>query len=109
MYKAAVIGDYDSIYGFGALGLDVFPTDGDLTQAAHQLRRLCEGNYAVVYITESLAQELSHELEHYSTAPLPAIIPIPGVTGNTGVGIRNVKHFVEQAVGSDIIFNDKNG
>ena len=54
MYKAAVIGDYDSIYGFGALGLDVFPTDGDLTQAAHQLRRLCEGNYAVVYITVAL-------------------------------------------------------
>ena len=25
MYKIAVIGDYDSIYGFAALGLDTFP------------------------------------------------------------------------------------
>ena len=81
MYKAAVIGDYDSIYGFGALGLDVFPTDGDLTQAAHQLRRLCEGNYAVVYITEALAQELSHELEHYSTAPPAGHYPHPRGNG----------------------------
>ena len=37
---------------------------------------------------------------------LPAIIPIPGVTGNTGMGIKMVKKSVEQAVGSDIIFND---
>ncbi len=30
MYRAAVIGDRDSIYGFAALGLDVFPVeDGD--------------------------------------------------------------------------------
>ena len=25
MHKVAVIGDYDSIYGFSALGLDTFP------------------------------------------------------------------------------------
>ena len=25
MYKIAVVGDYDSIYGFAALGLDTFP------------------------------------------------------------------------------------
>ncbi len=25
MYKIAVLGDYDSIYGFAALGLDTFP------------------------------------------------------------------------------------
>ena len=25
MYKIAVVGDYDSIFGFAALGLDTFP------------------------------------------------------------------------------------
>ena len=25
MYKIAVLGDYDSIYGFGAIGMDTFP------------------------------------------------------------------------------------
>ena len=27
MYKIAVLGDRDSIYGFGALGLEVFPVE----------------------------------------------------------------------------------
>ena len=69
MYKAAVIGDYDSIYGFAALG---------------------------------------EELDAYRTQQLPAIILIPGVSGNTGAGIAMVKKSVEQAVGSDIIFNNQN-
>ncbi len=32
MYKIAVLGDYDSIYGFAALGLDTFPVS-DLEEA----------------------------------------------------------------------------
>ena len=102
MYRAAVIGDRDSIYGFAALGLEVFPvTDSEM--GSKTLRRLAEGEYA---ITEALAAELEHELDHFRLQPLPAIIPIPGVTGNTGMGIKMVKKSVEQAVGSDIIFND---
>ena len=104
MYKVAVIGDRDSIYGFAALGLDTFPV-AEPSAAAKQFRQLVEGNYAVIYITEALAQQLASELERYRLAPLPAIIPIPGVSGNTGMGIRSVKKSVEQAVGSDIIFN----
>ena len=109
MYKAAVIGDYDSIYGFAALGLDVWPVKDDPSETAHLFRRLCEDSYAVIYITEALAETLESEIARYRTVPLPAIIPIPGVSGNTGLGLRHVKRWVEQAVGSDIIFNDKNG
>lgn len=106
MYRIAVLGDRDSIYGFAALGLDIFPvTDSD--EGARTLRSLAEQDYAVIYITEALAAELESELDRYREAPLPAIIVIPGVTGNTGMGIAMVKHSVEQAVGSDIIFNEK--
>lgn len=105
MYKIAVLGDRDSIYGFAALGLDVFPVT-EATEGARRLRELAEGEYAVVYITEALAAQLENELDRYRTTRLPAIIPIPGISGNTGMGIRMVKKSVEQAVGSDIIFND---
>lgn len=105
MYKVAVIGDHDSIYGFAALGLDTYPVD-DPETAGRQLRQLAESEYAVIYITEALAAELERELDRYREAPLPAIIPIPGISGNTGMGIKMVKKSVEQAVGSDIIFND---
>lgn len=106
MYRAAVIGDRDSIYGFAALGLEVFPV-ADSEEGSKVLRRLAEGECAVLYITESLAAQLSHELEHFRLQPLPAIIPIPGISGNTGMGMQMVKRSVEQAVGSDIIFNEK--
>ena len=39
-------------------------------------------------------------------APLPAVVPIPGISGNTGLGLRQVKRSVEQAVGSDILANE---
>lgn len=103
MYKVAVIGDRDSIYGFAALGLDTFPV-AEHTEAAKKLRSIAESDYAVIYITEALAADLAAELEVYRTQRLPAVILIPGVAGNTGMGIANVKKSVEQAVGSDIIF-----
>ena len=97
MHKVAVIGDYDSIYGFSALGLDV-------TEAAHLLRKIAAGEYAIIYITEMLAKQLSAEIEKYREQMVPAIILIPGVKGNTGDGVKGVKDCVEQAIGSDIVF-----
>lgn len=103
MYKIAVMGDRDSIYGFAALGLDIYPIT-DPAAAGKRLRELAEGPYAVIYITESLASQLHSEIEHYRSQRLPAVILIPGISGNTGAGIDAVKLSVTQAVGSDIIF-----
>ena len=103
MYKIAVMGESDSIYGFATLGLDTYPTDTP-ESAQKTLRSLAENNYAVVYITEACASGIQTEISRYSEQKLPAIILIPGVSGNTGDGVRNVSKSVEQAVGSDIIF-----
>ncbi len=97
------MGAYDSIYGFAALGLDTFPVS-DIQEGEKLLRRIAEGDYAVIYITEALAAELKHEISRYQEQVVPAIIQIPGVSGNTGAGITGVKKSVEQAVGSDILF-----
>ena len=71
-----------------------------------ELRRLASGDYAVIYITEALAAQIPHEIARYREQVLPAIIQIPGVSGNTGAGITGVKKSVEQAVGSDILFGN---
>ena len=42
MYKIAVMGDYDSIYGFASLGLDVFPVE-DPDEAGKLLHRAGRG------------------------------------------------------------------
>lgn len=106
MYSIAVLGDRDSIYGFASLGLDVYPVE-NRDEALERLRSLDGGNYAVVYVTEWLAEELEAELSRYAEHKSLAVIPIPGVRGNTGIGIRRVKEAVEKAVGSDIIFNNQ--
>lgn len=105
MYKIAVLGPYDSIYGFAALGLDIFPVSNP-EEGRHHLRRLAADGYAVIYVTEGLAAGMPQEIEKYKEQLLPAIILIPGIAGNTGAGVRSVKASVEQAVGSDIIFGD---
>ena len=105
MYKIAVIGPYDSIYGFAMLGLDIYPVSTP-EEGKTQLKTLAGADYAVIYVTEGLAALLSHEIDKYKEQLLPAIILIPGFSGNTGAGVANVKKSVEKAVGSDIIFGE---
>ena len=91
MYKIAVIGDYDSIYG---------------KEAEEKLDSLAGNGYGIIYITEALAAECKQIIEKYQEQVLPAIIRIPGVSGNTGMGVQGVKDSVERAVGSDILFSN---
>ncbi len=105
MYKIGVIGDYDSIYGFATLGIDTHPVDA--SGAGAKIKELIAGDYRVIYITEALASEIQDELEKYAEEITPALILIPGITGNTGDGIANVKASVEKAVGSDILFGEE--
>ena len=58
------------------------------------------GDYDSIYV----AAQIEEEIEQYRENTLPAIIQIPGVSGNTGAGVNGVKKTVEQAVGSDILF-----
>lgn len=107
MYKIGVIGDYDSICGFSALGLDTYPVK-DLDEAESVLKKLAESQYGIIYITEYYIEKMPKLFEKYKQQTLPAIIPIPSSKGAAGFGISKVKKYVEQAVGSDIIFNDNN-
>ena len=106
MVKAAVLGEYDSIYGFASIGLSIVPVN-TTEEAEEAFKRLIEEQAAVIYITESTAAKIPRLIEHYRTQELPAVILIPGISGNTGAGVANVKKSVEQAIGSDILFGDK--
>lgn len=106
MYKIAVIGDYDSIYGFAALGLDTFPVSNG-EEAEKKFLSLAAGSYAVIYITEAVAAQIGHAIAKYREHLLPSVILIPGIAGNTGKGVAGVKKSVEQAVGSDILFGNQ--
>ena len=106
-YSIAVIGDWESVMGFRALGLDTYPVTS-VEEARKTVHDLAKTNCAVIYLTETLAKDMADVLDRYKDNIQPAIILIPGVSGNTGRGIAEVKRSVEQAVGSDIIFGNDN-
>lgn len=103
MYKIGVIGDRDSVLGFKAAGLSVFPVENE-AEASLTLNRMLKEEYAIIYITEYYADLLNETIEKYIDESLPAIIPIPSKDGTLGIGISNVRRSVERAVGADILF-----
>ncbi len=99
------MGDYDSIYGFAALGLDTFPVTAQ-EEAGERLHQLAAEGYGIIYITEALAAELKHEIARYQGQILPGDHPDPGRVRKHGQRRQGVKKSVEQAVGSDILFSN---
>ncbi len=106
MNKIGVVGDSDSILGFKALGLDVYPVSGaDDTSAT--IFQLAASGYAIIFVTEQAAESAAEMIDRYKTSPFPAIIPIPGNRGATGIGLKNIRANVEKAIGADILFQDE--
>ena len=101
MYKIAVLGDRDSVMGFKALGLDTFFVE-EADEARHTLHRIAKEDYAIIYITEQLAQVLPADIARYKTETTPAVILIPGKTGSLGLGAQALQTAIERAVGADI-------
>lgn len=101
MSKIAVLGDRDSVLGFRALGLEVLFAE-TAEQAARELHRLAREEYAIIYITEDLAQSILADIARYHDKPSPAVILIPGRGGSLGVAQGALKAAVERAVGADI-------
>ena len=101
-YRIAVIGDWQSVMGFRALGLDTYPVTGP-EEARETIRELAKTDGAVIYLTETLAKDLGDVLDRYKDAVQPAIILIPGREGSLGIGKANIQRAIERAVGADIL------
>ena len=103
MYKIAVIGDKDSILGFKTLGVATFPVV-DAQAALSVLKQASREEYAVLFITEELAQHLEDPIAELNKRFLPVVVPIPNNKGTLGIGISKIKESVEKAIGADILF-----
>ena len=101
-YKIAVVGDWDSVMGFSALGLDTYPVASAI-EAKQTIHELAEGNTAFIYLTEQLASEIRDVIEKYKDELTPAIILIPGKDGSLGIGKSDIQRSIERAVGADIL------
>nr|WP_122011961.1 V-type ATP synthase subunit F [Maliibacterium massiliense] len=102
--KMAIIGEKDAVLGFKTLGIDVFDVRTP-EEAARQVIQLSKQDYAVIFITESIAGGIGSTMERFRNVPFPAIIPISGNQGVTGYGMDHVRANAERAVGADILFH----
>ncbi len=104
MLKIAVIGGRETVMGFKALGLDVFPVL-DNNEALAVFKKLTKENesYAIIYVEENYFKALSAEIDRFKDSPTPAVILIPGREGSLGLGQSALQSAVLRAVGSDIL------
>ncbi len=104
MYKIAVVGDKESILGFSAIGIDMYPAyeQDDIKKI---IPKLIEENYAIIYITENVSIKSEKYLQKFQKNKIPAIITIPSITGSTNYGEKRIKDMVQKAVGIEINFN----
>lgn len=105
MYKVGVVGDKDSIMGFLALGIDIFPAY-DSDEIKKSIHKLVEDEYAIIYITEQASLLAKESIAKYKDDQLPAIIVIPGIGGSMGLGMNEVRESSKRAIGADILFKE---
>jgi len=100
-YKIAAIGEADSIIGFLALGVEIYPVTS-AEEAATALERI-KHDYGIIFITETVAQEITEMIHTVSQGALPAVVLIPSNQGSRGYALGRIRKIVERAVGADIL------
>lgn len=101
-YQIAAVGDWESVMGFRALGLDTYPV-ANAEEAREKVRELAKSDCAVIYLTETLAKDMGDVISRYKDELRPAIILIPGREGSLGIGKDSIQRAIERAVGADIL------
>ena len=102
-YKIAMIGDSSTVRGFAGAGVVGFPTYQS-REALERLRALASsGDYAIIFVTETLAEPVLSDITRIPTGSVPAIIVVPDQSGARGVGFRKIQSAVEKALGIDLL------
>lgn len=100
--KIGVVGDKDSVLAFKALGIDVFSVNRS-DEARKTIDKLAMNDYAIIFVTEQVAQGIEETIERYTKQMLPAVILIPSNQGTLNIGMQRINDNVEKAVGVNIL------
>ena len=87
--KIGVVGDKDSVLAFKALGIDVFPVVQN-DEARKTIDKLAMNDYAVIFVTEQVAEGIQETIERYTKKIIPAIILIPSNQGTLNIGMKRI-------------------
>ena len=101
-YKIAIIGEKDTVYAFGMLGMNVFYTT-DEAHARQLIKDIIKDNYGVIFITEKLAQQIPDVIKKYDDDFMPAFILIPSYQDSDSIGLHRIQDNMRKAVGQNIL------
>jgi V/A-type H+-transporting ATPase subunit F len=99
--KIAAFGEKDIMLIFKAVGIDVMPADKNLG-FEKQFEELIKENYAVIFITETIAVQIKPLIEKYMTKTLPSIVIIPGLGEKQNYSIELLRKGIIKAIGVDL-------
>jgi V/A-type H+-transporting ATPase subunit F len=101
MSNLAIIGDSTSVMGFRPLGLDIYAfKDGEELRQAFP--EILASDHDIIFITEKFYEAVTDLVRPLKDAQLPAVVPIPGVSGPIGLGRREIDALIEMAVGMQV-------
>ena len=106
--RVAVIGDSTSVAGFRPLGFAVFSVD-DPKAAREYWDELAGGDYAAVFVTEPVYEEIADLAETVMDSAVPAVSVIPGAGASSGVGEEKLRRAIERALGTSTLFGEEDG
>jgi V/A-type H+-transporting ATPase subunit F len=106
MSRLAIVGHRDAVLPFKALGVTVCPVAGPAAALA-AVKECVDAGYGIVFLTETLAQNLEAELSLLTSAASTVVTVIPDQLGSSGVGMARLKQRVEKAIGVDILFKEE--
>ena len=102
MPEIAMIGDRDSILGFKALGVAIFPVNTK-NESAEALKEIVKQEYKVAFITEQMAPEPEEISSILGGRVFPVVTIIPSNRGSTGLALQRLQALVRRAAGADIM------
>ncbi len=100
--KIGIIGKKEIIAGFKALGLTTYKV-GNTDEARKKILDISsKEDLAVLFVPESLAQEIYTTIQTLNEQTLPAITIIPDPSGAAGFASAVIRDAMLRAVGTDV-------
>ncbi len=99
--EIGVIGNREAILCLQAVGVAIAPAR-TRHEAQQAFRRMVREGFAIILVTEPVAELIRDEMSDYQASTLPAVVVIPDNTGSRGVGLRHIEDAVIKAVGANI-------
>lgn len=101
--RVAVVGDRGSVIGFRGMAMEtrVIEEEGEAQAVLAEL--IEQGECAVIFVTEQVAEEAEEIIAAQRYKPLPAIVSIPSAGSFMGKGQAQINEAVKKAIGFNIL------